>query len=168
MGAGEFRAAPEWEVSEWLNVSEPLSLSGLQGRVLVVLAFQMLCPGCVQSSLPQLKRVHETFDRSRVAAIGLHTVFEHHAAMSPTSLRAFLGEYRLDFPVAVDQSDPAGGMPLTMRRYQMQGTPTLILVDALGRLRQQSFGHETDLRLGASIMALMLEAERGPEADAAS
>ena len=125
----------------------------------MVLAFQMLCPGCVQTALPQLRRVHETFDHGRVIAVGLHTVFEHHAAMSPTTLRAFLNEYNFDFPVAIDHPDDTGGMPLTMRRYQMQGTPTLILVDAKGRLRQQTFGHETDLRLGAAIMALMLEAE---------
>lgn len=157
MSNQQFEVAPEWTVSEWLNVAEPLDLADLRGRVVVALAFQMLCPGCVQSALPQLKRVHETFDRSRVAAIGLHTVFEHHDAMPPTSLRTFLREFRFDFPVGVDAPDPAGGMPLTMRRYRMQGTPTLILIDAKGRLRQQTFGHETDLRLGASIMALMLE-----------
>jgi peroxiredoxin len=151
------REAPEWKVAEWINAAEPLSLAALRGRVVVALAFQMLCPGCVQSALPQLKRVHETFDRSRVAAIGIHTVFEHHEAMPPASLRAFLSEFRFDFPVAVDQPDPPGGMPLTMQQYQMQGTPTLMLIDSLGRLRQ-SFGHESDLKLGASVMALMLEA----------
>jgi hypothetical protein len=159
MSNDQFEAAPEWSIGEWLNVIEPLDLAGLRGRVVVAVAFQMLCPGCVQSALPQLKRIHETFDRSRVAAIGLHTVFEHHDAMSPTSLRAFLGEFRFDFPVGIDEPHPSGGMPLTMRRYKMQGTPSLILIDSKGRLRQQTFGHETDLRLGASIMALMLEGD---------
>lgn len=78
------------QTSEWLNVSEPLDLPMLRGRVIVLLAFQMLCPGCVQTALPQLSRVHETFDHDRVVAMGLHTVFEHHAAMSPTTLRAFV------------------------------------------------------------------------------
>jgi len=161
MSDEQFAAAPEWTVSEWLNVAEPLNLAALRGRVVVALAFQMLCPGCVQSALPQLKRVHDTFDSSRVAAVGLHTVFEHHDAMSPTSLRAFLHEFRFDFPVGIDAPDPAGGTPLTMRRYSMQGTPTLMQIDAEGRLRQQTFGHDADLRLGAAIMALMLEAAGG-------
>jgi peroxiredoxin len=159
MATDQFPAAPEWQTSEWLNVSEPLDLPMLRGRAIVLLAFQMLCPGCVQTALPQLSRVHETFDHDRVVAIGLHTVFEHHAAMSPTTLRAFVGEYKFGFPVAVDHPGETGGMPLTMRGYQMQGTPTLILIDAMGRLRQQTFGHETDLKLGAAIMALMLEAD---------
>lgn len=154
-----FRPAPEFQVSQWLNTVEPLSLAALRGRVVVALAFQMLCPGCVQNALPQLKRVQETFDPAKVAAIGLHTVFEHHEAMTPAALRAFLGEYRLTFPVGIDTPVTGESLPMTMRAYQMQGTPTLLLIDARGRLRQQTFGHPSDLRLGAAIMSLVLEAE---------
>lgn len=159
MSNDRLRDAPAWEVSEWVNAAEPLDLAGLRGRVVVLLAFQMLCPGCVQDALPQLKRVHETFDPAKVAAVGLHTVFEHHEAMTPASLKAFLGEYRLTFPVGVDLPAEDGGVPTTMRAYRMQGTPTLVLIDAEGRLRQQTFGHPPDLRLGAAIMSLVLEGE---------
>jgi peroxiredoxin len=156
------RPAPEWEAAEWLNTPAPLALADLRGRVVVMLAFQMLCPGCVDAALPQLKRVHDTFDPRTVAAIGFHTVFEHHEAMPPASLKAFLLERRFDFPVAVDaRDDLAEAIPATMRRYRMQGTPTLVLIDAEGRLRQQAFGHVPDLRLGAAIMALVAEARQG-------
>lgn len=159
MDPDRFRPAPAWEVEQWLNVEAPLSLEVLRGRVIVLLAFQMRCAGCVQLALPQLRRVHETFEGDKVAVVGLHTVFENHAAMTPDALEAFLREHRFDFPVAVDRPDGDGGMPLTMRRYQMQGTPTLVLIDAKGRLRRQSFGHAPDLRLGAEIMALSIEAQ---------
>jgi hypothetical protein len=43
----------------------------------------------------------------------------------------------------------------------MEGTPTLILIDRQGRLRRQTLGHVPDLRLGAEIMALMMEAPSG-------
>lgn len=56
------KLAPEWQVSEWLNSSEALALNDLKGRVVLVEAFQMLCPGCVSHALPQAKRVAETFD----------------------------------------------------------------------------------------------------------
>ena len=36
----------------------------------------------------------------------------------------------------------------------MQGTPTLLLVDRMGRLRRQRFGMLDDLRLGAEIATL--------------
>ena len=90
----------------------------------------MLCPGCVSHGLPQAQRVRATFPQEQVAVIGLHTVFEHHAAMTPVALQAFLHEYRIGFPVGVDRADPESPIPLTMRAYAMQGTPTLVLIDA--------------------------------------
>ena len=48
--------------------------------------------------------------------------------MTPVSLKAFLHEYKVTFPVGVDLAHESG-MPQTMRGYQMQGTPTLILID---------------------------------------
>ncbi|HKY89636.1 MAG TPA: redoxin domain-containing protein [Nevskiaceae bacterium] len=153
--------APAWQVDRWFNVpagTNPPSLEALRGKVIVVEAFQMLCPGCVSHGLPQAKRVHETFSREQVAVIGLHTVFEHHAAMTPTSLAVFLHEYRIAFPVGVDRADDGGSsIPQTMRAYSMQGTPTLVLIDALGRLRHQHFGQVGDLLLGAQIASLVHE-----------
>ena len=131
--------APAWEVSQWLN-SAPLALEQLRGRVVVLEAFQMLCPGCVSHGLPQVKRVHALFPRDKVAVIGLHTVFEHHAAMGVESLRAFLHEYRIEFPVGIDMPGEHGPIPRTMQAYAMQGTPTLVLIDKHGRRRRQAFG----------------------------
>lgn len=97
-----------------------------------------------------------------VAVLGLHTVFEHHEAQgSRAALEAFLHEYRYGFPVGIDRpASDRSGIPKTMRAYNMQGTPTLILIDRQGRLRRQAFGHLPDLRLGAEIMALVIEDAR--------
>lgn len=150
--------APPWQVSQWFNTDAPLELSSLRGRVVVLEAFQMLCPGCVSHGLPQAARVQATFPAERVAVVGLHTVFEHHAAMTPVALEAFLHEYRIGFPVGVDTPSDDGPIPRTMRAYAMQGTPTLVLIDAEGRLRAQHFGQVPDLALGARIAGLVAEA----------
>lgn len=150
------RAAPEWTTTEWLNSDEPLSLERLRGKVVVLYAFQMLCPGCAAQALPQARRVHETFAED-VAVVGLHTVFEHHEANSPAALKAFLREYGLAFPVGIDAPGEGSPLPRTMSAYAMQGTPTLVLIDRQGRLRRQTFGHMPDLQLGAEIMSLVLE-----------
>ncbi|MCB1511884.1 MAG: redoxin domain-containing protein [Hyphomicrobiaceae bacterium] len=149
--------APALQVSQWLNTEQPLMLDSLRGRVVVIECFQMLCPGCVTHGLPQAMRVHQEFDPSLVTVIGLHTVFEHHEAMQPHALEVFCHEYRITFPVGIDQPDDASGIPLTMRAYQTQGTPTLILIDKLGRRRIQYLGGVSDIRLGADIMSLSLE-----------
>jgi hypothetical protein len=153
-----FRQAPELDVSTWLNTPNPITLASLAGKVVLIEAFQMLCPGCVQQGLPQAQRVRAAFPDSDVAVIGLHTVFEHHEAQgTAAALKAFLHEYRIGFPVGIDRPSTAGRTPSTMTAFQMQGTPTLILVDRAGRLRAQHFGHVSDLRLGAEIQALIGE-----------
>lgn len=154
--------APPWTTREWFNTGEALHLDKLRGSVVLLHAFQMLCPACVHHGLPQAQRVHDTFAASGVAVIGLHTVFEHHAAMTPVSLQAFLHEYHIRFPVGVDAPSTAAGnpIPVTMQAYGMQGTPTLVLIDRNGHLRQHSFGAVDDLALGAAIAALLAEADR--------
>lgn len=155
----KFSQAPELQTTAWLNTDQAVTLQSLRGRVVVLEAFQMLCPGCVSHSLPQAKRVAETFPPDQVAVIGLHTVFEHHEAQgSAAALKAFLHEYRIGFPVGIDAPADGGGPPRTMRAFNMQGTPTLVLLDRQGRIRKQMFGREDDLRLGAEIMALVNDA----------
>lgn len=149
--------APPILASEWLNTPEPLTLEGLRGRVVAIECFQMLCPGCVSHGLPQAQRIAQTFRPQDVAVIGLHCVFEHHPAQGPVSLAAFLHEYRIRFPVAVDLAGDTGPLPQTMDRYALEGTPTLLLIDRAGALRARHFGAVPDLALGAEIMALVQE-----------
>lgn len=151
------KLAPPLLADTWLNSPTPVTLEALRGKVVVVYAFQMLCPGCVSHALPQAQRVRETFSPDAVAVIGLHTVFEHHAANSAETLKAFLHEYRIDFPVGIDRPSADGALPETMKSYAMRGTPTVLIIDREGRLRQQHFGHAPDLQLGAEIMAAVSE-----------
>ncbi|MGF1618906.1 MAG: TlpA family protein disulfide reductase [Acidimicrobiia bacterium] len=148
--------APPLEVSRWFNSDSDLSLADLRGSVVAIEAFQMLCPGCVSHGLPQVQRIERTFGAD-VTVLGLHTVFEHHDAMTPVSLEAFLHEYGIGYPVGVDAHDRARGTPITMARYQLRGTPSLILVDRAGRIRLSAFGNLDDLTVGATLARLIDE-----------
>ncbi|MBS0214108.1 MAG: TlpA family protein disulfide reductase [Proteobacteria bacterium] len=150
---------PAWQVREWLNADDPPSLQSLRGKVVLLEAFQMLCPGCVSHGIPQALRARQTFPEDALAVLGLHTVFEHHAAQgSAIALKAFLHENRVHFPVGIDAHAEGEAIPLTMRAYAMQGTPTLLLYDRKGRLRMQRFGMIEDMQLGAEIATLIGEA----------
>ena len=149
------RPAPELDVVQWFNTPRPLSLAALRGKVVVLHAFQMLCPGCVASGLPQAQKIAGLFSADEVVVIGIHTVFEHHDAMTPVALAAFLHEYRIRFPVAVDRPGSDGPIPNTMAAYGMRGTPSLVLVDRAGNIRRHAFGAEEDLKIGAEIGWLM-------------
>jgi hypothetical protein len=154
----ESRLAPEWSVSRWFNTgAETPTLASLRGRVVMLHAFQMLCPGCVQHAVPQSIKVAETFAHTDLVVVGMHTVFEHHHAMGADALAVYLHENRIRYPVGVDAHEDGHAIPLTMRAYGMQGTPTLCLVDRRGMLRRQHFGLLDDLRLGAEIATLLAE-----------
>ncbi|WP_347352658.1 TlpA family protein disulfide reductase [Intrasporangium sp.] len=145
----------ELDVTQWFGDPPAESMTALRGRVVAIEAFQMLCPGCVTHGLPQATRLHRTFGPELVV-IGLHTVFEHHHVTGPQALRAFLYEYRIPFPVAVDRPQELG-IPATMDRLGLQGTPTLLLVDKTGQIRLKAFGQVEDLPLGAAVDHLLTE-----------
>src|SRR5271154_5275350 len=139
-------AAPELLVEKWFNTDHPLTLSGLRGRVVVLAAFQVLCPNSIASGVPQARRIYETFAPSDVTVIGIHATFEHLDAFNTAVLKAFIQEYRLKFPIALDQP-------------KMRGTPSLVLIDRHGMIRKHAFGPVDDLRIGAEIGALTQESE---------
>jgi hypothetical protein len=117
---------PEWQVSEWLNTPDPPSLAGLRGQVVVLHAFQMLCPGCVAHGLPQARRLAQVFAQRDIAVLGLHTVFEHHAVMTPAALRVFLHEYRITFPVGIDRPGDPGPYEQQVARAMAHRTRLLV------------------------------------------
>lgn len=149
--------APELSVSEWLNTEKPLTLAGLRGRPVLLHAFQMLCPGCVSHGTPQTQRAHDMFRNTDLQVIGLHTVFEHHAAMTPVSLKAFVHENRLTFPIGVDTAGVDSPIPATMASYGMRGTPTLIVIRRNGTVYHHGFGQQDDMAVGAMIAAVLGE-----------
>ena len=158
--------APPLRVTHWFNTPAPITLEQLRGRVVVLHAFQMLCPGCVSHGLPQAQRLHTLFPREQVEVIGLHSVFEHHAVTgSAAALQAFIHEYRLSFPIGIDQPDGTEGIPLTMQALELHGTPSMVVLDKHGIVRLHHFGAMDDLRLGALLGRLVGEPVRAVHRD---
>ncbi len=159
-----YPAAPELAITRWFNTADNPTLADLRGEVVVIEAFQMLCPGCVSHGLPQAKRIQHVFGDA-IALLGLHSVFEHHDAMPPVSLEAFLYEYSITFPVGVDSHDAGVALPITMGRFQLRGTPSLVVIDRAGRIRLNRFGQIDDLIVGATLARLIDEPHPQPAAD---
>lgn len=143
--------AAELVVSRWFNTTDAITLAGLRGRPVFLHAFQLLCPGCLSAALPQVERIERIFSRTDIAIIGLHTVFELHDRMTPAILQEFLKEKEIRYPVGVDQPGERADLPVTMKTYQLQGTPSSVVIGRDGRIRHQVFGVEEDLIVGARI-----------------
>lgn len=148
----------ELDVQEWVN-HEGLSNEDLRGKVVVVEVFQMLCPGCVNHGVPQAQKIHRMIDESQVQVIGLHSVFEHHDVMTPEALKVFIDEFGIKFPVAVDMPREGQRIPSTMKKYRLEGTPSIILADRKGRIRQVQFGQVDDFVLGLLLGSLLSETD---------
>ncbi len=147
--------APALDVSQWMNADKPITLAALCGKVVVIHAFQMLCPACVSHGIPQAIAIHHAFSRDDVVVLGLHTVFEHHAVMGSQALQVFMQEYRIPFPVGVDRAINGSAIPATMQTYGLRGTPSVLVVDRQGVLRLQHFGRLDDLRMGVLLGQLV-------------
>lgn len=152
---------PELDIAAWLNVPEPTPLASLKGKVVVLAAFQMHCPGSLKHGLPQAARLKESFNEDEVAVIGLNTAFEEHASQTADALQSFVEKQGLTFAIAKDAPN-GGDVPKTMAAYEIQGTPTLLIFDRQGRLRRHYLGRVDDMRLAAEVMALCMESPTAP------
>lgn len=150
-------AAPEWDIAAWIGTPSPLR--SLRGKVVLAEAFQMLCAGCVNYGIPQAQRVARMFPN--VAVVGLHTAFEHHDVTGPEALKVFLHEFGVRFPVGIDRHEDGQAIPVTMRTYGLEGTPSTLLFDKRGALVFSHLGKVDDLVLGVMIGQLLA----APDAD---
>lgn len=147
---------PEITASRWLNSEGKRTLKAERGKVVVVAIAQMVCPGSASHGLPQAMRLANAFNDSEVAVLGLHMAFERFDEQTPDKVQTFLDENGFTLPVALDKANGTD-MPQTMKDYQLQGTPALLIFDRQGRLRRHYLGAVSDIRLGAEIMGLLIE-----------
>lgn len=152
---------PEITAARWLNSDKKRTLKAERGKVVFVAIAQITCPGSAKYGLPQAQRLTRAFSSDEVAVLGLHMAFEKFDEQAPDKVEAFLNEHGFDFPVAIDKPN-GDGLPQTMRDYELQGTPAILLFDRQGRLRRHYLGAVDDLRLGAEIMALLIEDKESP------
>lgn len=153
---------PELSIAAWFNADPATTLASLKGKVIVLAAFQQHCAGSLKHGLPQAARIAATFSDDEVVVIGLNTPFENPETQDRAALEAFVAEHELSFPVALDKAGASGSLPETMEAFEIQGTPTVLLFDRQGRLRRHYLGQVDDLRLGAEVMALTIEARNAP------
>ncbi|MFT3733337.1 MAG: TlpA disulfide reductase family protein [Hyphomicrobium sp.] len=152
---------PEISAQRWLNSDMKRTLKAEKGKVVVVAIWQLVCPGSQKFGLPQAMRLRGAFEESEVAVFGLHMPFERFDEQTPEKVEAYLSENGITIPVALDK--PNGEeLPETMKAYELQGTPALLLFDRQGRLRRHYLGAVDDFRLGAEVMALLIEDKDSP------
>ena len=152
---------PEIIAQRWLNSDTKRTLKAEKGKVVVIAIWQLACPGSQKFGLPQAMRLRGSFTEDEVTVLGLHMAFEKFDEQTPEKVEAFLKENGITIPIALDKPS-AEGIPETMKAYELQGTPALLIFDRQGRLRRHYLGAVDDFRLGAEVMALLIEDKDSP------
>jgi len=200
------KIAPQPKIDCWAQGSEP-PLDELKGQVVLIEVIQVNCPGCFVHALPEVIRLHETYQAQGLKTYVIATAFEHFEHNTLNNLQRLLqhGEvqgdpllqlgkadflidnklpYNIPFSVAMDKLEKnetdvtsehidqfiLGQVPdfyqnncdnerkqniikqaesylkskvynaLTFEMYQLQGTPSSILINKQGILKKVAFG----------------------------
>jgi DNA-binding beta-propeller fold protein YncE len=118
--------APELEgASAWLNVSSPLTIRGLRGKVVLLDFWTYGCVNCLHL-LPGLKRLEAAYP-DELVVIGIHSAKFPNERITD-NLRRIVARYQIAHPVANDADYRI------WRAYTVRAWPTLALIDPAGYL----------------------------------
>ncbi len=124
-------AAPELSNGIWIN-SEPLTLKGLHGRVVLIEFWTFACYNC-RNTLPTVKKWDAQYRDKGLTIIGVHTP-ESDLESNLNDVRREVAELGIKYPVVTD-NDYA-----TWKAYKVEAWPTLFLLDKQGRVRWTHVG----------------------------
>jgi thiol-disulfide isomerase/thioredoxin len=119
-------AAPEFPTNlDWLNTGRPLTLSELEGKVVLLDFWTYGCINCIHI-IPDLKRLEEKYAEELVV-IGVHSAkFENEG--DTENIRQIILRYELEHPVINDNNFEVWS------QYGAQAWPTLVLIDPDGNV----------------------------------
>ena len=125
-------AAPDLDGAvDWLNVSSPISMAQLRGKVVILDFWTYGCVNCMHV-LKDLKTLEQRFPNELVV-IGIHSPkFANERATE--NLKRILVRYEIEHPVANDAT------LAIWRRYGAKAWPTRVIIDPAGNLVGTALG----------------------------
>jgi thiol-disulfide isomerase/thioredoxin len=140
------------DIDGWIN-SEPLSLSGLRGKVVFLDFWTYGCVNC-QRTLPWVRYLHSKYSGSGLVVVGVHTP-EFPYERKRENVERAVTSAGLEFPVALDSKNT------TWKLYGNHYWPRQALVDAGGKVRYDHVGEGDYEELEAKVVELLAEVDGG-------
>ena len=142
--------APEFVgISNWLN-SEPLAMSELRGKVVLIDFWTYTCINCIRT-LPHVTSWYNKYKDQGFVVVGVHTP-EFEFEKDTNNVSGAIKQYKILYPVAQD-NDYA-----TWNAYSNQYWPAKYLIDKDGNLRYFHFGEGKYEETEKAIQELLIEA----------
>jgi thiol-disulfide isomerase/thioredoxin len=146
--------APEFMgIEGWAN-TEPLSMSSLRGKVVLIDCWTYTCIFCLRS-IPIMRRLREKYANHGLVVASAHSA-EYHFAVDVSQVKRALERYKVDFPTAFDTTNK------TWEAYGNMYWPKHILIDANGFIRYEHAGYGKIAEFEDSIIELLQEAGYSP------
>lgn len=150
--------APELVGDVWLNTDAPLTLAGLQGKVVLLEMWTFGCVNC-RNTLPALKDWQARYADQGLVVIGNHyPEFGYESDLD--NLKRAVADLGITYPIVQDNSGD------NFNAYRASYWPTIYLIDRLGRLRYTHIGEGAYDQTELAIQSLLDEATGDAERDA--
>jgi len=154
----DYGTAPDFQgLGAWIN-SEPLTLSGLRGRVVLIDFWTYSCINCLRT-LPYIREWDDRYRAAGLTIVGVHSP-EFAFERVESNVRENTKELKLRYPIALDNDFG------TWRAWSNQYWPAKYLIDRDGHVRYYHFGEGEYGETEEAIRTLL--AERGTAVPAAS
>jgi cytochrome c biogenesis protein CcdA/thiol-disulfide isomerase/thioredoxin len=135
--------------TRWLN-SDPLTVEGLRGKVVLVDFWTYSCINCIRA-LPFVKAWHEKYRDQGLVVIGIHSP-EFAFEKNLNNVQREVRDLGITYPVAVDNDYTL------WRAFSNMYWPAHYFIDAEGRIRHTHFGEGEYDQSERVIQQLLVEA----------
>ena len=125
------RAAPNWTLPDLAG--KPFQLSDYKGKVVVLDFWGSWCGPCRQE-LPVFQQMYERYRDKNVVFFGVNWEKGGNGQDLKQLVRNFMDTNKYNFPVVLDHERSA------QMAYDIQGFPTVYLIDRTGMIRYQNVG----------------------------
>lgn len=138
------------ENCSWLNISRPLSLTELRGRVVILDFWTYGCINCLHV-LPDLAYLEQKYG-NRLVIIGVHSAKFANEQTAEQVCQA-IRRYGIEHPVLLDSDFEV------WQQYAVRAWPTLVVIDAEGYVVSQFAGEGHRAKLD-QLVSHLLEQQR--------
>jgi thiol-disulfide isomerase/thioredoxin len=147
--------APEFkEITDWAN-SQPLSIKGLKGKVVIIDCWTYTCIFCLRT-IPMMRRLQQKYGKYGLQVVQAHSA-EYHFAKDHANIKRALSRYNInDVPVAFDINNK------TWEAYGNMYWPKHVFVDHNGFVRYEHAGYGGMEDFEDVVVELLQEAGNKP------
>ena len=151
------KPAAAWAEHEWIG-SEPLSVEGLKGKVVLIDFFATWCKPCIMA-FEHIRDWHEKYADKGLVVVGLTTYqgrYDGSVVKPAEEIKKlkddFIPKHKLSWAVGVEKSGRQ-----TMMDYDVQGIPHVVLLDREGKVQYVKVGATDYDKTERKIQQLLAE-----------